>query len=243
MSAGLRRLVIALAALASVGLTARLGLWQLSRADEKQTLQALVDQRDGMAPVDYADLLAAGKGADLLHRRVQLRGHWLAKSMVYLDNRPMNARVGFYVVGILRTGTTGPGVLVVRGWAPRNFLERSALPPVDTPAGEVEVYGRVVPPPSRLYEFSAADEGPIRQNLDLSDYAREMGQPLLALAVQQLGGASEGLLRDWPRNDVGLERHLGYAFQWFALAGLIVVLYFWFQIVQPYRARRRRPLP
>lgn len=243
MSFGLRRLVIALAALASVALTARLGVWQLSRADEKQSLQALVEQRGAMAPVDHTQLLAAGKGQDLMHRQVQLRGHWLTKSMVYLDNRPMNGRVGFFVVGILRTGTQGPGVLVVRGWAPRNFLERSALPTVDTPTGEVEVSGRLIPPPSRLYEFSAVDAGPIRQNLDLPGYAREMGLPLLELAVQQLGDPSEGLLRDWPRNDVGLERHMGYAFQWFALAGLIVVLYLWFQIVQPYRARRRRPFP
>jgi len=48
----------------------------------------------------------------------------------------------------------------------------------------------------------------------------------------QLSVAADGLSRDWPRINTGLEKHYGYAFQWFALCGLIVLLYGWFQIVR-----------
>jgi surfeit locus 1 family protein len=48
-----------------------------------------------------------------------------------------------------------------------------------------------------------------------------------------MGAASEGLLREWPQAATGVEKHYGYAFQWFGLALLIALLYVWFQIVRP----------
>ena len=56
--------------------------------------------------------------------------------------------------------------------------------------------------------------------------------------VQTAGSADDGLLRHWPAPDLGLHKHYGYAFQWFALCALIVGLYVWFQIVRPRLARR-----
>jgi surfeit locus 1 family protein len=41
------------------------------------------------------------------------------------------------------------------------------------------------------------------------------------------------LLREWPQAATGVEKHYGYAFQWFGLALLIALLYVWFQIVRP----------
>jgi surfeit locus 1 family protein len=51
--------------------------------------------------------------------------------------------------------------------------------------------------------------------------------------VVQTGEASEGLLREWPQPVAGVEKHYGYAFQWFGLGTLITMLYVWFQIVRP----------
>jgi surfeit locus 1 family protein len=60
--------------------------------------------------------------------------------------------------------------------------------------------------------------------------------------VQQLGEpgaqAADGLLRDWPAPDAGLQKHYGYAFQWFALSALILGLYVWFQLIRPRRQAR-----
>ena len=38
---------------------------------------------------------------------------------------------------------------------------------------------------------------------------------------------------------LGVDKHYGYAFQWFALCGLVVILYAWFQIIIPFRASLR----
>ena len=59
---------------------------------------------------------------------------------------------------------------------------------------------------------------------------------LAALLVQD-DGPVDGLRRQWPPPAVDTHKHYGYAFQWFALCALILILYVWFQLVRP-RLRR-----
>ena len=244
MSESARRWIVAVAALAAMALTFRLGLWQLDRASQKQALQDAIASR-GALPALPADALARdAAGADAQHyRRIVLHGRWLAAHTVFLDNRQMDGRVGFYVVTPLVLGPAD-AVLVQRGWVPRDAADRTRLPAPATPQGEVEVDGRVAPPPSRLYEFGGeAETGPIRQNLEPSAFAREIGVALRPLSVQQLDApgrapaAADGLRRDWSLPTLDIGRHHGYAFQWFALCALIAGLYAWFQILRPRRAR------
>jgi surfeit locus 1 family protein len=227
--------VLTMAAVAGVAVTFALGMWQMSRAAQKLALHAAIEQRQALAPISQRELLASREPADLLHRTVVLRGTWDGSRTVFLDNRQMQGRIGFYVVTPLRLQGTDLAVLVQRGWAPRNFLEREKLPPVTTPDGVVELQGRLAPPPAKLYDFAGAAPGPIRQNLDLAQFGAETGLPLLALSVQQIGGPSEGLLRDWPEPASGVETNYGYAAQWWALSILIAILYVWFQFIVPRR--------
>jgi surfeit locus 1 family protein len=174
----------------------------------------------------------------LVHRRVVLRGRWLQGHTVFLDNRQMNGKPGFFVLTPLQVAEGGPVVLVQRGWAPRHFIDRTQLPAVPVPEAEVELSGRIVPAPSKLYAFSGTDSGPIRQNLDLAAFGAEIRQPLLPVAVLQTSAANDGLQRDWPQPATGVEKHYGYAFQWFGLSALISVLYVWFQLVRRFRSAR-----
>jgi surfeit locus 1 family protein len=89
-----------------------------------------------------------------------------------------------------------------------------------------------------LYEFDGAGSGPIRQNLDLSDHARETGLALRPLLLLQTSPADDGLRRDWPAPAVDVHKHYGYAFQWFALCALTIVLHVWFRIIRPRRQPR-----
>ena len=109
---------------------------------------------------------------------------------------------------------------------------------MQTPAGEVQIQGRLAPPPAKLYEFAQEQPGPIRQNLDLARFGAELRLPLAPLSVVQLGAPSEGLLREWPQPASGADKNYGYAFQWWAFSVLITVLYVWFQFIAPRRARR-----
>lgn len=236
-----RRFLVLLAALAGVALAARLGLWQLSRAAEKEAQQAALESRSQEPPLAPALLAhSPDEAAAQQHRRITLQGRWIGARTVFLDNRAMDGRAGFIVVTPLAL-PDGDAVLVQRGWAPRDAAERTRVPPVASPEGVVTVEGRVQAPPSRLYELGAEGQGAIRQNLDLDAFARETGLRLRPLSVQQADGAAadaDGLLRHWPAPAFDVHKHYGYAFQWFALAALITGLYVWFQLVRP-RLKRR----
>ncbi len=243
-----RSAVVLLATVLSVGVAARLGLWQLDRAAQKEALQVAQQARSGLPPLDASSLARHVEAAAAQHHRpVRLQGQWLAERTVYLDNRQMKGRPGFYVVTPLRLQGGDDAVLVQRGWVPRDMQERTRVPPVVTPTGVVEVLGRIAPPPSRLYEFAGQEAGPIRQNLDIGEFAREAAVSLRPLSVLQTdsgdskGTAGDGLLREWPQPAADVHKHYGYAFQWFALGALMTGLYVWFQLVRP--RLRTRPDP
>jgi surfeit locus 1 family protein len=249
--------VIWLAALLAIGSTVRLGLWQLDRAAQKMALHE-ARQQQGRAPVLSGLRLprTASEARSAEHRRVAAQGRWLASQVVYLDNRPMAGRAGFFVMTPLELDEAQGGgiVLVQRGFWPRDARERTRIDAPPPPAGPVQLQGRVALAPSRLYELAparapaSAAAGTIRQNLDLDAYARETGLTLLPWVLVQLDDSAtatatakatatgDGLARQWPEPAADVHKHYGYAFQWFALAALLTGLVVWFQLIRPWRA-------
>jgi len=224
------------AAAVTMGVTASLGFWQLDRAAQKQALEAQIHSRATLPAWSSRELLTSPQWAAHLHGPVVLTGQWVPGASVYLDNRPMNGRSGFVLVTPLRLSGSERAVLVQRGWVARNFLDRSKVPSIQTPAGEVVVQGRLAPPPSHLFELGEAAPGPIRQNIDLPAFARETGLSLLeGVSILPTGNSAQGLQTDWPRFAADVPKHHGYAAQWFALCAVTGFLYFWFQFITPRR--------
>ena len=234
--------VILIATLIGVALTANLSAWQLRRAAQKIALQDALESRARLSALTASELAGTPEQVEPQHYRpVHLRGRWLPQRNVFLENRQMNGRVGFYLVTPLQLEGRPEVVLVQRGWVPRDLRDRSLLPAFVTPAGTVDVDGHIAPPPARLYEFAPSTAGLIRQNLDLGEFMRETGLPLAPVSVLQADSASnagDGLLRQWPRPAVDVQKHYGYAFQWFALGALMAGLYVWFQLVRPRLGKR-----
>ncbi len=233
-----RRLVALVAAGAAIASTLSLGSWQLRRADEKLALQAAWDRAEQAAPVPVAAADIAGI-AERLPLRVQLRGRLVPAHEIWLDNRQMDGQTGLMLVTPLRLAD-GATVLVNRGFARRDPRDRGRLPAVVRPEGEITVEGTAVPHASRVLQIgenAAAGSGAaVWQNLDYEAFERASGLHVPRWIVQQTSGADDGLLRHWPRPSTGVDKHHGYALQWFALAALIAVLTAYFGL----RARRRR---
>ncbi len=238
MSAPTRRFwIVTLATVFTLVVTASLGRWQLQRADQKLSLQAAMDARAALSAWTETDLLQAKDPRAAWYRPVRLRGHWVPQASVFLDNRQMDGRPGFFLVTPLRLADSDRAVLVQRGWTPRDFIDRSRVPAVPTAGGEVVLEGRLAPPPAKLYELGASAPGPIRQNIELASLASEFRLDLLDASVLQTSEAGDGLSRQWPRIETGVDKHHGYAFQWFGLCALAAVLYLWFQLISPRRKR------
>lgn len=235
----LRFWLLTLAALLALGVTFSLGQWQLRRAAQKEAIQNAIELKNILPALDGQALAALGDVARETHRRVVVQGVWQSAHTIYLDNRPMNGRTGFWVMTPLALLGSDRVILVQRGWVPRNFADRSRLPQISTPAGLVTVQGRIAPPPSKLYEFKGVDLGVIRQNLGIDAFRLETSLLLLDASLLQVGAPSEGLTREWPAPNLGVDKHYGYAFQWFALSSLVLALYVWFQLILPLRRQFR----
>ena len=232
-------LLLSLAAVFFATLGIYLGFWQLGRAAQKEALQSAMEQQASKPPLAQHVFLNGYDANALLHQRVLLSGSWVPQSTVYLDNRQMNGKVGFFVLTPLRLQGSDTVILVQRGWAPRNFESREKIPGVETPAGLVQIEGRIALAPSKLYEPSPSTQQLIRQNLDIEAFRIESGLPLLDVTVRQTGLPSDGLRRDWPAVNFGIDKHYGYAFQWFGLSALVIILYLWFQIFRPLISRSK----
>ena len=237
-----RGIVVLLAALACTALAGRLGFWQLDRAAQMVAMHQALEARASLPAIGAAGLARTPETAtQQQYRAVSVTGQWLPERTVFLDNRQMGGKVGFYVVTPLLLDGQAGAVLVQRGWVARHFDERSALPVVVSAPGQVAVVGSIAPSPSRLFEFAGAASGPIRQNLDLEAFSHETGLPLLPLTILQRetpGTPSDGLMRDWPLPASDVQKHYGYAFQWFAIAIGIAALYVWHRFIRPTQRRR-----
>jgi surfeit locus 1 family protein len=216
-------LTIAMIALAA--LTIALGNWQRHRADEKSAAAALAAAAAHEAPVNLA---AAGSDATaVLYRTVHGAGEYDAAHAVLIDNKVQGGHPGYEVVTPFRLAPGDRYVLVDRGWVAQGPT-RQQLPSVHTPAGVVEITGRATLPPMRYLELKAdTGEGALRQNLDIDRIAASSGLTLLPFVVELSDPVTppDGLLRDWPQPDFGIERHLSYMVQWYSLAALAIVLW------------------
>lgn len=237
-----RRWVLLLATVLAAAGTARLGAWQLDRAAQKVALQQARETQGRLPPLAGADLASdTGLAASQWQRTVRVEGVWADDRTIYLDNRPMAGRTGFFVVTPLLLDD-GRAVLVQRGWLPRDATDRTRIAPYQTERGRVRIEGHIAPTPSRLYQLGDAASGPIRQNLDSVDFGRETRLRLLPMAIIQDGAGSapaDGLARQWPQPTSDVHKHYGYAFQWFGLSALIVSLYVWYQLIRPRRRAER----
>ncbi len=233
--------LITLAACSGVVVTAALGNWQLSRAAQKLALQADIAVQSAKPPLTANSLRALPDVSHALHHRATIRGFWVKDATVYLENRPMNGHVGFIVLTPLVMEAGSEAIVVQRGWVARDFQSRRHLPTLETPLGMVNVEGLITPPPSKLYEPGPSAPDLIRQNIDLAQFQAEKGLTLLPVTLQQTGAASDGLQRDWPAVNLGVETNQGYAFQWFGMSCLIAGLYLWFQVIRRFFYRPQDP--
>lgn len=214
--------------LAALGVS--LGQWQDRRADEKLALQARLSARAAEAPAVLGPEPAAAAPLEL--RRVSVTGQFVEAWPLFLDNRPQQGRAGagFYLLMPFRIAGSDTHVLVARGWLPRNTAEYGQLPDYTTPAGTVTIEGIVKSGMGRVMQLGTAP--PIKpkvilQNIDVGQFAQASGLKLQPFFIEQAGPAPPGdtLVRDWPAPALGVEKHQGYAFQWYALA-VMALLFF-----------------
>lgn len=227
------------AALAVIVLTASLGVWQLRRADEKASAQAVRDAALAAPPVRVG--AEPPVPASVEGRRVELVGRFEPAGTILLDNRTHGGVAGFHVLTPLRVEPDGAPVMVLRGWVARDVRDRTRALAYTTPAQTVRVEGLALadlPQPIvlRREEGAFAPGSTIVQHFDLDAWRQARAPAAAAFLVRQTSALDDGLVRDWVQPGTGVDRHHGYAAQWFGLSALTAVM----AAAAAVRARRRR---
>ena len=237
-------LLPALAALAAFLLFVRLGFWQLHRAEEKQALQTTYQDHISTAPVPLAQAGQLRDQPQQMHwKRCVLRGEYDPSATLLLDNQVYRGAVGYQIFSRFRL-QDGASVLVDRGWvaAPES---RSMAPQIAAVAGPLTLRGVAKPAPVAGIEL--APDVPenmggnlVRvQRIEIGQIAARAGWSLLPYVVRLDPGEAGGLTWNGAPPGFNRERHLGYAFQWFALATTVLVIF----IVLNVKKRRRSVNP
>lgn len=214
-----------------VALGIQLGHWQTRRAEQKIAVQAQLAQGAEAVPVtlDGAPLAADA----VAWRRVTVRGEFVRHWPVYLDNRPYQGRAGFYLLMPFKISDSNMHVLVARGWLPRDPAVRERLPAYATPEGTVTLQGVARLNAGHVMQLGTAaplTPNAIVQNADPLQLAKDSGLTMQPFVLEQTApaqpaGEDAQIVRDWPAPALGVEKHQGYAFQWYALSAMAVIFF------------------
>lgn len=200
-----------------------LGFWQLERAAEKRELQAQSEAQRALPPVSINQLPISGLQN---FRRVIARGEFDTQRSWLLDNRQRNGKVGYEVIAPFHLQQGGT-VLVNRGWVVGGAT-RATRPQPAVPKGEVSLFAELISPSDHpLLDAQSSESGwpKVIMEIEPATMAEQSGESL-ADRYLRLDEASPGaLVTDWPENSVSVQKHQGYAFQWFVMAFALAV---WF---------------
>ena len=212
-----------LAAVTGIALTVALGNWQLGRGREKAAFAQRIEaaNRDAVIELTRREV----KADDVAWRRVEVSGRFAPQYAVLIDNRILHGAVGYYVVMPLQIADSDRYVLVNRGWV-AGTISRATLPQVTTPPDAVRIAGLATLPSRRYLELSTkVADGNVWQNLTLERYRAAVPIKIQPVVIQQENDIGDGLKREWSAPDLGIDKHYGYAFQWFTLAAAILIFY------------------
>jgi surfeit locus 1 family protein len=220
-----------LATLLVLPLFLSLGFWQLDRAEQKRTLHHEFESRQAAREINLNKEDALRNNFDELHwRKVTIEGIFSRDFNILLDNQVENSVAGYFVYTPFKLKQQDVWVLVNRGWVPAG-VSREIPPEIAVEEEALQITGSVKSPPKTgilLAEniVERLGEGIARvQKLELAGLEETLNLELVPYVVRMSPESPAGFARSWKAPGTGEEKHLGYAFQWFAMATAIFVIY------------------
>ncbi len=223
-----RWLLAHITVVAIVGLFVALGVWQLSRHEERQARNELGESRLTAPPVGLGSLLESATDLESLEfRRVTVTGEFAPEHEVLIRSQVHLGIAGFHVITPL-VGENGQAVLVNRGWVDltRDEVPVASAPP---PPGSVRVEGWVELSKDRPPlgpEDPSQGRLDVLSRVDIKRIGQQQPTPLAPIYIVQVGERASELPVpvDQPEfTDQG--PHLAYAIQWFGFAVIGAVGY------------------
>lgn len=208
-----------------------LGFWQLDRAQEKRLLEnAIITAQN--SPAEQVENIN-----DLLkkeHYQVLLKGRFDGSKQFIYDNQIVKSNAGYYVLTpfVLSEKTA---ILVNRGFVPWQG-NRDKLANIEINNHEKTIKVGLIRPKQRilLKQNQLHSDFPILiQSLDLAQLSQLSNYQFMPMLAQLDIQADSGFYRKWQPFYGSVDKHLGYALQWFLMAFVLflIAVRLWFKFV------------
>ncbi len=200
-----------------------LGQWQLNRAEEKRQLELAIVE----AQVNPAQMVFFKKQVMVKeHYPVLLEGQFDNNKQFIYDNQIVRSTAGYYVLTPFIIEKSNDVILVNRGFVPWRG-QRDKLVNIDVKSSNQIIKVKLTKHVQRklLKEQKIKGDFPfLIQSLNLEKLNALTGYkivPMLALLDEE---ADDGFFRQWQPFYGSVDKHMGYAVQWFAMAFTLFVI-------------------
>ena len=209
--------------IATLVLLISLGFWQLDRADEKRAIEGQIDSANSgdVKLIDSAEFL---KDKEYYH--VRLQGSYIGDKQFIYDNQIVDQISGYYVLTPLVLQGDSKAVLINRGFISWNG-RRDKLADIDIAGKLTEVKVQISKPVKRM-ELEASEltgDFPVLiQALDLDEMSAIASLDFVSVVGLLSPESENGFVRQWKPYTGSIERHIGYAVQWFLMAFVLAFI-------------------
>ncbi|MDA8942121.1 SURF1 family protein [bacterium] len=200
-----------------------LGFWQLDRADEKRSIETSIK----LANAGSIELIKEEEGLqNKEYFEVRLQGKYLSDKQFIYDNQIVDQVSGYYVLTPYALEGQSKSILINRGFIPWNG-RRDKLADIVIGQETREIKVQISKPIKRM-ELKPTEIGiqfPILiQSIDLQDMADRAKVDFSSVIGLLDASASNGFIRKWEPYTGSIEKHVGYAIQWFLMALVLAII-------------------
>ena len=200
-----------------------LGFWQLDRADEKRAIEDQIASANS-GDVEFVTSVEFLEDKEYYH--VRLQGSYIGDKQFIYDNQIVDQISGYYVLTPFILKGASKAVLINRGFIPWSG-RRDKLANVDIGEKLTEVKVQISIPIKRMelkVSETTGDFPVLIQALDLDEMSAIAALDFVSV-VGLLSLESEGgFVRQWEPYTGSIERHIGYAIQWFLMAFVLAFI-------------------
>lgn len=213
----------------------KLGMWQLDRAAQKSALEQQLAERQNQAAVPLSQISKRSTDSNLTGVIGIADVEPVPHQIVLLDNQTFNGKVGYlaYQVAMVTAPSETPFIVLLELGFVKAPLSRNELPEIAMLRNKQTVSGRLYRRETNpiSHQLHAESGWPKRiQNLNLPELAEllimESGSPitLLPWAMQVQNIENWPYPQPWKPVSMNADKHMGYAVQWFSMAGVFILI-------------------
>ena len=203
--------------IATLVLLISLGFWQLDRADEKRAIEDQIASANS-GDVELVTSVEFLKDKEYYH--VRLQGSYIGDKQFIYDNQIVDQISGYYVLTPFILKGASKAVLINRGFIPWSG-RRDKLANVDIGEKLTEVKVQISIPIKRMelkVSETTGDFPVLIQALDLDEMSTIAALDFVSVVGLLNPESEDGFVRQWEPYTGSIERHIGYAVQWFLMA-------------------------